>query len=267
MGRISLIRQLAYGVHTANVAHVAIEITSHIDHDALAGLYQRTVGTTGQRGVKSGTSQSEIVGRRSRRIVACQQASHEYLHALSEHPEDAQTTLQAHQPLHFNGKLEIGHAGPVDRRNLCVSLGMRHARPTEELNLHLRLGAARLANEIRTARHHFRLGETGRQAIVFVKGQLASLEHQFLRQRQATCLNQFRQLFGLSDGHDVFAFNGVGALHEQTGKIVQRQIQIAADYPSVGINQVDIASNEGGINPLLCHQYAYFITSLFQFRK
>ena len=48
MGNICLFRQLSDREYTAHVSHIAIEVTPHIDHKALAGLQQCTVHTDRQ---------------------------------------------------------------------------------------------------------------------------------------------------------------------------------------------------------------------------
>ena len=180
MGRISLFAQFADGIYTAHVTHIAIEVAAHIHHETLSGLYQCTVGATGKRRIQSSPSQCKIIRRRSSGIVARQQAAHEYLHTLTEHTEDAETTFQTHQPFDLYGKLKVGHTRPVDRRNLFVGFGMSYARATEKFNLHLSLCSTCLTYQRRAARNDLSFGKAGCQAVVFPERQFVPFQHQFL---------------------------------------------------------------------------------------
>ena len=80
---------LPQGVDPGKVGHITGEITIHIDHDRLTGMYGRTVAAYGQRIVEASASHGKIVGGGGVGIFACQDIAHEYLHAPPENAEYA----------------------------------------------------------------------------------------------------------------------------------------------------------------------------------
>ena len=163
MGIICLLRQPAYGINPAHVAHIAKEIATQVHHDALAGLQQRAIGATGQGRIESFATQSKIIRTGRCGIVARQDAPHENLHTPPEDTEYAQAAFPTHQPFYLYGKGTICHPLGIDGRNLRISPGMGGGRTTEQAQLHLGLHTPRPTNQRRAARQNLRIREAGRQ--------------------------------------------------------------------------------------------------------
>ena len=105
MCRISFFRQFSDREHPAHVAHISRQ----------------------GRG-ETLSAQCEVVWRRVSSVVSREYAAHEDFHAASEHPENAQTPLQAHQTFYLDREFYIRHSRTVYARNLFVSFCMGNAR-------------------------------------------------------------------------------------------------------------------------------------------
>ena len=116
---ICLLREFSTGKTAGNIVQIACKVTGHVYHEALSRQYRAAVGSDGVGGM-SGSSQSKIVGRTGRGIIAGQHTAHKNIHVGTVCSEQTQITVQTHNALEFYGQFCICHARPEKPGNAAV---------------------------------------------------------------------------------------------------------------------------------------------------